>query len=554
MHAEIFFNRAGHAEVADICSYSLMIRSGQEGRQTHPVLVLFLVLIVAGTVFLKPCPAHSGQDHEFLSAPINISEPLPGTIYPLNMASPLFVWEDRSQSSDWIISINTEEQTILQVRRNSPWWIPDRDTWENLKKTAEHDRFEAVISGIDGTDGRTIISRGGTYFEFSRHKLDAVLMFMQKPLPFLRAMEKPEKTNLLAGVLDSYDPPRIIMSKPPVCANCHAYSARGDHLTIDTDFGGDKGGFLFSPMKERIAVDHESVFSWNELKPDFPATYSMGLFARPSPDGRYVAGTVSETSVFVMIDNLYFSQLFFPATGRIAVFDSHENKFNPLPGADRPDMVQTGPAWSPDGEELAFSAAPVDPGLISMVLNKTVRNESPDQSISELNKKYPVQFDIYTLPFNQGKGGPARPLEGASRNGYSNYFPRYSPDGKWIVFTRSPTGLVLQPGSELCIVPAKGGTARYLKSNMPIMNSWHSWSPDSRWLAFTSKANSPFTEIYLTHINQDGEASPAIRLFRFSSSELAAMVPEFIPGRADVPEKIFYGSGAEGQSTATDGR
>lgn len=69
------------------------------------------------------------------------------------------------------------------------------------------------------------------------------------------------------------------------------------------------------------------------------------------------------------------------------------------------------------------------------------------------------------------------PLQGASHNGFSNYSPRYSPDGKWLVFTQSPTGLVLQPDSRLFIVPASGGTARPLKSNQPVMNSWHSWSP-----------------------------------------------------------------------------
>jgi Tol biopolymer transport system component len=280
----------------------------------------------------------------------------------------------------------------------------------------------------------------------------------------------------------------------------------------------------------------------------------MGLFARLSPEGRYIAGTVSETSVFVQMSDVYFSQLFFPATGQLAVFDTQTKKIDLLPGAAREDMVQTGPGWSPDGRSIAFSAAPVEPALIGKVLDKTVYNESSNQNIFQLNKKYPVKFDIYTLPFNQGKGGTARPLEGASNNGFSNYFPRYSPDGKWIVYTRSPTGLVLQPYSKLYIVPATGGRARELESNQPVMNSWHSWSPNSKWLVFTSKANSPFTELYLTHINNKGNASPAIRLFRFSSNDLAAMVPEFIPESATIPRAITYGPGTKGKSMATDGR
>ncbi|MFN2343532.1 MAG: TolB family protein [Desulfonatronovibrio sp.] len=120
-------------------------------------------------------------------------------------------------------------------------------------------------------------------------------------------------------------------------------------------------------------------------------------------------------------------------------------------------MVQTNPTWSHDGQTIAYSATSTDSKLINKVLDKTILNERSDQTIFELNERYPVKFDIYTIDFNQGKGGTPEPLKGASNNGYSNYFPRYSPDGKWIVFTRSPTGLVLQPDSELWIFPAEGG-------------------------------------------------------------------------------------------------
>ena len=282
----------------------------------------------------------------------------------------------------------------------------------------------------------------------------------------------------------------------------------------------------------------------------------MGLFARLSPDGRFVAGTVNETSVFVMMDDLFFSQLFYPATGRIAIFDTRTKHFSLLPGASLENRVQTSPSWSPDGKTILFSAVPTNPELIQKAVTKEILKESSKQNISDLNKKYPVQFDIYALPFNHGNGGQAKPLKGASNNGYSNYFPRYSPNGKWIVFTQSPTGLVLQPDSNLVIIPSEGGEARPLNSNQPIMNSWHSWSPNSKWMVFTCKANSPYTELYLTHIDDRGVSSPGIRLFRFSSNELAAMVPEFVPRHIELPEKIIFGSSenAKKKSMAIDGR
>ena len=57
------------------------------------------------------------------------------------------------------------------------------------------------------------------------------------------------------------------------------------------------------------------------------------------------------------------------------------------------------------------------------------------------------------------------PIAGASNDGMSNYFPKYSPDGKWIVFTKSKSYMLLQPDSELYIIPAAGGAARRLRDN-----------------------------------------------------------------------------------------
>ncbi len=138
------------------------------------------------------------------------------------------------------------------------------------------------------------------------------------------------------------------------------------------------------------------------------------------------------------------------------------------------------------------------------------------------------QFDLYRIPFNEGRGGVAEPLAGASRNGRSNFFPKYSPDGKWIVYCQARSYMLLQPDSELFIVPAAGGEPRRLQANTARMNSWHSWSPNSRWLVFSSKANSPYTQLFLTHINEQGESTPPVVLEHFTHTNRAANIPEFL--------------------------
>jgi tetratricopeptide (TPR) repeat protein len=101
--------------------------------------------------------------------------------------------------------------------------------------------------------------------------------------------------------------------------------------------------------------------------------------------------------------------------------------------------------------------------------------------------------------------------------------------------------MLLQPDSELYIIPAEGGEARRLKCNTARMNSWHSWSPNSRWLVFSSKVNSPYTQLFLTHIDEWGESSSPVRLANFTAADRAANIPEFVNAPADAIARINEG-------------
>jgi hypothetical protein len=55
---------------------------------------------------------------------------------------------------------------------------------------------------------------------------------------------------------------------------------------------------------------------------------------------------------------------------------------------------------------------------------------------------------------------------------------------------------------------------------------------------FVSKAHTPFTELFIAHVDEHGIDSPPVRLSRFSDELLAANVPEFINIRPDALKKI----------------
>ena len=70
------------------------------------------------------------------------------------------------------------------------------------------------------------------------------------------------------------------------------------------------------------------------------------------------------------------------------------------------------------------------------------------------------------------------------------------------------------------------------------MNSWHSWSPNSRWLVFAPKAMGPYTALLLIHVDAAGHDSPPVALNRLNRERFAAVLPEVVPQTPNRLQKI----------------
>jgi hypothetical protein len=114
--------------------------------------------------------------------------------------------------------------------------------------------------------------------------------------------------------------------------------------------------------------------------------------------------------------------------------------------------------------------------------------------------------EIWTVPFNNGTGGVATPLQGAADSNYNQYYPAYSPGDTFVAFNRIARNTQMYNNStaEVFLVPGSGGTPVRVAANDPpactgskspgITNSWPHWSPNSPtmnnkkyyWLVFSS--------------------------------------------------------------------
>jgi tetratricopeptide (TPR) repeat protein len=392
--------------------------------------------------------------------------------------------------------------------------------------------------GVQREAPSRIVSRGQISISTSEDEVGAPLFYREVNLPFAEAVKDPSRIRWRFGTISSTNPPPVVLEHLPVCANCHSFSQDGKMLGMDVDYANNKGSYAMTRVAKQMVLASSEIITWDDYKRE-DGQQTLGLLSQVSPDGEAAVSTVKDKSVFVPRPELAFSQLFFPVKGILAVYHRNGGGFQALPGADDPAYVQSNPGWSPDSKYVVFARSKAYQLRSKSAEGKLLLSE--EDCAEFLREGKPFTFDLYRVPYNHGQGGTAEPLRGASRNGRSNYFPKYSPNGKWIVFCQASNYMLLQPDSALYIIPAEGGEARRLKCNTARMNSWHSWSPNSRWLVFSSKANSPYTQLFLTHIDDKGESSPPVLLANFTAPDRAANIPEFVNAPAGAIERIGEG-------------
>jgi tetratricopeptide (TPR) repeat protein len=514
-------------------------------------------------------------------AKITVDYPRNGSVFPPEIVAPVIRWRDaNAQAKSWRVEVSFSgsgrrliqktdgpplqigeiDQRVVGDNNRPPvltpeeaeghTWTPDAKTWAEIKKRSVEKPATITVLGFTDEKQKQAVSRGEVTIETSADPVGAPIFYRDVPLipsegkkGIISPLPK-HMLGLVAWRLRDISQPQshLLMTGISTCVNCHSFSRDGKTMGIDVDGpDNDRGLYSFVSIKKQTQMSDASIVKWSTFEGPLGGNLRIGFMSQVSPDGKYVLTTIndprSQQSVnhrSDIADRYYvtnfkdyrFLQVFYPTRGILAWYSRETGKLQPLPGADDDRYVQAGAVWSPDGKYIVFLHADARPAYPDGHLKADYANDPNETQI---------QYDLYRIPFNEGKGGVPERIDGASENGMSNSFPKVSPDGKWIVFVEARNGMLMRPDSKLYIVPFAGGTARALNSNTATMNSWHSFSPNGRWLVFSSKARSPYTQMYLTHIDENGNDSPAILIDNSTAANRAVNLPEFV----NVPQNTW---------------
>ena len=491
-------------------------------------------------------------------AALKIDYPLDESVFPPEIVAPTFLWHESAPEADtWLIDVALPQSSAIYVlvsgrpaavgeidpncvdENRGPYeptpyqssarsWTPDAAVWAAMKQGAIEAAATVTIFGFRSDQPDRVLSSGRMRLETSRDPVGAPIFYRDVPLLPSQGEQgviKPLAEGAIALITwrlrdVSRSESRVVLKEMPTCANCHSFSADGKTLGMDVDGPtGDKGAYAIVPVQEQMRIGPEDVITWNSFPDKPPKHKTIGFLSRVSPDGQYVITTVNESLYVANFMDRTFLQVFYPTRGILAYYSRATEGMKALPGADDPGYVHCSPVWSPDGRYVVFCRAKARDPYPAGHKEPTRANDPAE---------LPLQYDLYRIPFNGGLGGTCEPIRGASQNAMSNTFPKVSPDGKWIVFVQCRNGQLMRPDGKLWIVPAAGGKARPMRCNTSRMNSWHSFSPNGRWLVFSSKANTPFTQMFLTHLDENGNDTPAVLIPGATAANRAVNIPEFV--------------------------
>ncbi|MBI4864877.1 MAG: PD40 domain-containing protein [Candidatus Riflebacteria bacterium] len=304
------------------------------------------------------------------------------------------------------------------------------------------------------------------------------------------------------------------------CTNCHAFSAGSPRSMSIGTRGGRLPGLSSASLVLRDGELRRVKSPWG--------------YTAWHPDGRHAAYSLNRVRQFFHGAGQQVPDVL-DLDSEIVVCDVETGQVFTSPAIANPDRLETYPGWSPDGRTLYFSSAPI--------LWTDRHRMIPDRYSEVRYDLCRVAVDLKTRRF-----GKVETVLSAADAGGSVLIGRVSPDGRWLVSCVCDYGCfpIYRPSSDLHLIDLSTGARRKLEEwSSPESDSYHSWSSNGRWCAFSSKRDTGvFTRTYFGYFGPDGRGAKPFVLPQedpefYDSCTRTFTVPELLREPIPVGSRAF---------------
>jgi len=462
-------------------------------RKTKLVYTIIVCTIIAVSLH-SACRSRKVTITQYSSIdrPAKVQPDYAGSIIPPNIAPLNFVIQ--REGAGYFVRIYSEKGKPIEIFTKSPVILIPERAWHELLdlnrgRQLDMDVYVESRVGISSSKGKNI---GWSRFQaltaqIAPEDIDTFLIY-RKIYP---AHGTWRDMGIYQRNLSSFDESIILNNGyfKHGCVNCHTFCGnRAEKMLIgirSAVYGSS--ALLVEGDKVRKIGTKFGYTSWH-------------------PSGQVAAFSVNKVR-----------QLFHSAASEVRDvmdFDSlmsyylvESESVKTTPNLARKDRLETYPNWSADGRYLYFCSAPMTWS------DQTAVPEHYDQ----------IKYDLVRASYNidRDQWGPLESVLSAEDTSLSILLPRISPDGRWLLFCMCDYGCfpVYRHSSDLYMMDLEAakqtGDFAYerLDINSSESESWHCWSSNSRWIAFSSKRGSGvFTRIYIAYVDKNGKVYKPIRL------------------------------------------
>ena len=301
------------------------------------------------------------------------------------------------------------------------------------------------------------------------------------------------------------------------CMNCHSFCMQNPRIMLFHMRAQNGGTFVI--MENNI----------EKLNTKTDKTISALVYPSWHPSGNYVVFSVNNTAQFFHSTKKNRVEVYDIASD-IVVYDVKHHSIKTSPLLSSAKSFETFPTFSPDGKKLYFCSA---------------------DSCAMPQDYSSVKYSLCSIEFNPSQcsfGNKVDTLVSAYKENKSVSFPRVSPNGKYLCFTLSNYGnfSIWHKSADLWMLNLMNGKYFPLtEANSSDVESYHSWSSNSRWIVFSSRRiDGLYTRPYFTHINNDGKSSKPFLLPQSNTEFYKRLmksynIPEFIKGKVNVNKRTL---------------